>query len=290
MARSRNIKPAFFDNDLLAENEPLGRLLFIGLWTLADHHGNLEWRSKRIKKQILAYDDCDVEALAINLDKSGFIRFYSDGEKTYINIVNFVKHQNPHKNERDKGSDIPLHSEELAQLIDFDTLKINPDKSGLKRNYSDSNRADSPILIPDSLILNPETLEEEKDMSGNPDNAVYEIFTYWKEVMRKSANAKCTPKRSKKIIERLKQGYTLEQIKQGIDGCKKSPHHMGQNDSGTVYDDLELILRSGEKLEGFIDKLTNQQVGTAKHDPNHISTNFDEEAGGYDTSTPWLEN
>ena len=27
MARARNIKPAFFDNDLLAEIEPLGRLL-----------------------------------------------------------------------------------------------------------------------------------------------------------------------------------------------------------------------------------------------------------------------
>ena len=37
MARARNIKPAFFDNDELAENEPLGRLLFIGLWTLADY-------------------------------------------------------------------------------------------------------------------------------------------------------------------------------------------------------------------------------------------------------------
>ena len=30
---ARNIKPAFFDNDELAENDPLGRLLFIGLWT-----------------------------------------------------------------------------------------------------------------------------------------------------------------------------------------------------------------------------------------------------------------
>lgn len=34
--RARNIKPGFFSNDLLPECEPLARLLFIGLWCMAD--------------------------------------------------------------------------------------------------------------------------------------------------------------------------------------------------------------------------------------------------------------
>lgn len=151
MARARNIKPAFFDNDELAELEPLARLLFIGLWTLADFKGDLEWREKRIKKQVLAYDDCDIKKLAINLDKSGFVRFYSDQDKIYLNIVNFGKHQNPHKNEREKGSEIPEYSESMRQVIDLKELTINHDKSGLIPNNSDSNRADSLNLIPDSL-------------------------------------------------------------------------------------------------------------------------------------------
>ena len=155
MARSRNIKPAFFDNDELADNDPLGRLLFIGLWTLADYQGNLEWRSKRIQKQILAYDKCDINKLAINLDKSGFIRFYSDGENLFVNILNFTKHQNPHKNERQKGSDILGYSDEARQLVDLKGLTINRDLSGLERGSSTSNPADSLILIPDSPILNP---------------------------------------------------------------------------------------------------------------------------------------
>lgn len=138
MARARNIKPAFFDNDELAEIPALGRLLFIGLWTLADHNGNLEWREKRVKKQLLAYDDCDINELANNLDKSGFVRFYSDGEKTYLNIVNFTKHQNPHKNERVKGSDIPVFKNEMAQVIDSKGVEINRDKSGLIPNDSTS--------------------------------------------------------------------------------------------------------------------------------------------------------
>ena len=161
MARSRNIKPALFTNDTLAENDALGRLLFIGLWTIADFKGDVEWRPKRVKAQVLPYDDCDIEKLAINLDKSGFIRFYSDGVNNYLRVVNFSVHQNPHKNERLKGSDIPAYAESMRQAIDLQGLTINLDKSGLKRNDSASDRALSLIPYPDSLILNPDTLTAE---------------------------------------------------------------------------------------------------------------------------------
>lgn len=172
MARARNIKPAFFDNDTLAlNNDPLGRLLFIGLWTLADYNGNLEWRSHRIKVKLLPYDECDVDQLAINLDKSGFVRFYSDGEKVLLNIPNFTLHQNPHKNERDKGPAVVEFSEEGRQLIDLKGLTIYRDKSGEKPEDSDSDPADSCFLNPDSPSLNPESgiPKEEGPPPGKPD-------------------------------------------------------------------------------------------------------------------------
>ena len=151
MARARNIKPAFFDNDLLADIEPLGRLLFIGLWTIADYKGDLVYREKRIKAQLLPYDNCDVKNIMINLDKSGFIRFYSDGDSIYLNIVNFSKHQNPHKNERLKGSSIPEFTESMAQVIDLNKLTINRDRNGTVPDNNKTNRADSLLLIPNSL-------------------------------------------------------------------------------------------------------------------------------------------
>ena len=151
MARARNIKPAFFDNDLLADIEPLGRLLFIGLWTIADYKGDLVYREKRIKAQLLPYDNCSIKKIMINLDKSGFVRFYSDGDSIYLNIVNFSKHQNPHKNERAKGSEIPSFSKSMAQAIDLNTLTINLDKNGTSPDNNETNPADSLLLIPDSL-------------------------------------------------------------------------------------------------------------------------------------------
>lgn len=157
MARARNIKPSFFTDDELGELEPLARLLYIGMWTLADYKGEFEYRAKRVKIQILPFDDCDVDSLAISLDKSGFIRFYSDGEKTYCSVRNFDRHQNPHKNERDKGSDIPSYCESMRQLIDIETLTINRDKNGTTRDKNGTAPADSLFLIPDSLFLIPDS-------------------------------------------------------------------------------------------------------------------------------------
>jgi len=253
MARARNIKPAFFNNDELAEIEPLGRLLFIGLWTIADFKGDLEWREKRIKAQLLPYDNCDVKKVAINLDKSGFIRFYSDNDKIYLNISNFSKHQNPHKNERIKGSEIPAFSESMRQVVDLTNITINRDKNGTAQDKTEVNHADSLIPITDSLNLIPDSLKpitEEQKPSAKA-NEPFLIFSYWKEVMKKNDSAKFGAKRLKAVKDRLKEGYTVDEIKQAIYGCSITPHNIGQNDQGKRFDCLELICRFGTNIERF---------------------------------------
>lgn len=97
--RARNIKPGFFENEDLAEIALEGRIIFMALWCLADREGRLEDRPKRIAKKALPYDDCDGEAMMQALHDGGFIiRYEVDGVK-YIQVVNFLKHQNPHHNE-----------------------------------------------------------------------------------------------------------------------------------------------------------------------------------------------
>ena len=61
MARARNIKPGFFRNADLAELPIEARLLFIGLWTIADREGRMEDRPKQIKMELFPADslDCD---------------------------------------------------------------------------------------------------------------------------------------------------------------------------------------------------------------------------------------
>jgi hypothetical protein len=99
MARARNIKPGFFMNDKLAEIDPLGRLLYAGLWTIADREGRLEDRPKKIKAEILPYDNCDVNLLLDALNDADFICRYTVDGQNYIQILKFLTHQNPHPKE-----------------------------------------------------------------------------------------------------------------------------------------------------------------------------------------------
>jgi hypothetical protein len=80
----------------MGQLDPLCRLLFIGLWTLADCEGRLEERPKRIQAQVLPYDDCDVDRFLEELEELKFIQRYEAQGRKVIQIVNFTKHQHPH--------------------------------------------------------------------------------------------------------------------------------------------------------------------------------------------------
>jgi hypothetical protein len=150
MARSRNIKPGFFRNEMLAECSPLARLLFAGLWCLADRAGRLEDRPKRIRAEVLPYDDGSVDEMLEELHRAGFILRYQVGSQRFIQVQNFSKHQNPHH--REPGSTIPAPVEDCGSL---EQGKYEPRAGlGLSSDKPGTSRADS--LIPDSLNLIPE--------------------------------------------------------------------------------------------------------------------------------------
>ena len=95
--------------------------------------------------------------------------------------------------------------------------------------------------------------QEPKDQKTLPDKSdVMAVFDYWLKVMERGPRTQASKERVNNIKARLKDGYTVEEIKLGIDGCTKSAHHMGDNDRATKYNDIELICRTGTKLESFI--------------------------------------
>lgn len=152
MARSRNIKPGFFENDLLAELSPLGRLLFIGLWTIADREGRFEDRPKKIKAQILPYDDGNVDELLNGLAERGFILRYCVDGMRFIQVQNWSKHQQPHIKE--VPSLIPAPDKHGASTVQ------EPDR------HKTSTEEES--LIPDSLNLIPDSLNPSTATSATP--------------------------------------------------------------------------------------------------------------------------
>ena len=175
MARSRNIKPGFFRNDKLAECGPIPMLVFAGLWCLADFRGNLEYRPKRIKIDTIPYFngieggidygiDSGIDECIDLLQRAGFVYRYSIDDTEYLHICNFLKHQNPHKNERDSGTSIP-----------------EPIKDGIKTEVIPNND-EAIVLIPDSFI--PDSL-----VPNGIDQSI-SFDTFWEAYPRKTNKAK----------------------------------------------------------------------------------------------------
>lgn len=175
MPRARNIKPGFFTNDELAECSPLARLLFIGLWTLSDREGRLNNRPKRIKAEVLPFDECDVSALINELEQSGFLVQYESFGHKLIQINNFGKHQRPHHNEQ--KSTIPAPS-----TCDQGKKRLRPRRVPLALNvdtgYLNVDTSDQRVSGPDENDVGSEANDLLR-LLGNPDDAKFVWQVGW---------------------------------------------------------------------------------------------------------------
>lgn len=155
MARARNIKPGFFTNDDLVELPFEARLLFIGLWTVADRAGRLLDRPKKIRMDIFPADSVDVEECLAGLARLGFLRRYEIDGKKVIQITNWEKHQNPHVKEAPstlpasvqcETTTVPAPLENVTEAGEHHASTVHvseiPERAGLI--------PDSGFLIPDS--------------------------------------------------------------------------------------------------------------------------------------------
>jgi hypothetical protein len=75
------------------------RLLFAGLWCLADREGRLEDRPERIKAAIFPYERVRIEPLICCLANAGFVKRYPGVYTRCLALPTFAKNQQPHHRE-----------------------------------------------------------------------------------------------------------------------------------------------------------------------------------------------
>jgi hypothetical protein len=126
MARSRFVRPGFFEDEDLDEVSDAAKLLFICLWQQADREGRLQYKEKWLKTKFSPYKERDIIPLLGELahgDKQ-FIQLYEVEGRQYIYIINFVKQQKPHKNE--PASELPPPPKGNKRLYFFDIQTPEP--------------------------------------------------------------------------------------------------------------------------------------------------------------------
>ena len=168
MARSRNIKPGFFANELLVELPFEHRLLFIGLWTIADREGRLDDRPKQIKIKLFPADNLDVDVGLTALADLGFILRYEAGGLRFIQVQNWRKHQQPHFKE--KASTIPAPGQSGAF-----THTASEQSPGLEQGKPEAS-PERAALIPDSF----QSDSLQSDSGRKASRAPVELAVDWK--------------------------------------------------------------------------------------------------------------
>ncbi|MCK4817569.1 hypothetical protein KA005_17505 [bacterium] len=80
---------------------------------------------------------------------------------------------------------------------------------------------------------------------------IKDIFKFWKNTLN-HPRSNLDDKRKALIRKHLKSGYSVDDLKSAINGCSNTPHNMGDNDRGQVYDSIELILRDSGQIDRFM--------------------------------------
>jgi len=153
--RARLIKPGFFQSERLAAVSLAARLLFAGLWCMADREGKLEDRPAKIRANIFPYDnniDCNV--LLDELYVAGRIVRYSANGMALIKIPAFTKHQSPHIKEA--PSDLPDPTPETLRPVTSSLHHTNIGRA------SDKSRKGSKALDLDLYSISTSTKITEK--------------------------------------------------------------------------------------------------------------------------------
>lgn len=183
MARTRSIKPAFFSNEVLAELPAHTRLLFIGLWTIADRDGRIEDRPKRIKAELFPYDDFDINLMLTELHNYGFIIRYVVSDINLIQINNFARHQNPHPKEQSNDYPEPPEPAENLDAVKLhgNAAKINDKKCLLPITYYPLPITFNPINEVAEKNLNNRKPEKKRDLAQSPKGI---SFRNWLEALK----------------------------------------------------------------------------------------------------------
>ena len=86
-----------------------------------------------------------------------------------------------------------------------------------------------------------------RETSDRIGESVARVFRHWREVHGHD-RAQLDAKR-RRLIRAALENYSEADLCMAISGYRNSPHHMGQNDRGTVYDDIGLMLRDASHID-----------------------------------------
>lgn len=152
------------------------------------------------------------------------------------------------------------HQNSAAEIIELSTARAEAGRKGAEARWGGTARADQPPSDGkahgnrNGNSMANECQKEEGRTNEKPPlpselgAVASRLFSHWQQACG-HPTARFTRDRRSKVEARLREGYAEQQIQRAIDGAAQAAF---VNDAGKRFDDLELICRSGSKVEDFI--------------------------------------
>lgn len=181
--RTRELKPSFFANEELARLPAHARLLFQGLWLMADREGRLRDAVKTIDGEVFPHERVNTARLLCQLADAGFIVRYEVDGRRYIWLPTFGRHQHVHPNER--PSELPPFPDNVTTDSGNWSDSLPPiTRRNPSSTSSTSSTSSLPDLQPSSTSSSPSLLA-----SGAPNGAGSEALPFEPETRTRVTEA-----------------------------------------------------------------------------------------------------
>lgn len=156
-----------------------------------------------------------------------------------------------------RRDDLPEHRDDLPERREV--LPESPETSGLararengtERNGMEGNRRERKGT--EKGVASATLSSSQANCDGSSRTPAAEIEAVVRHYRSHHPRANPGAKERRLIAARLHEGYTVADLCHAIDGNHFSPHHCGQNETGTEYHALELIVRDSSKVAAFIE-------------------------------------
>ena len=223
LVRQRTLSPRFFTDEDLVELPPSTRLLFAGLWCLADRDGRLEDRPRRIRVE-LQLGDVDVDEAINQLSACGKVRRYEVAGVRYLVVRGFPKHQHPHPNE-------------VKSVIPAPAVESND-----KQLHA---TASNEMVLPTQAYTSGSSSTSVK--SPNGDSVARRVFVVWQETTN-HPQARLLPSRFKLVAARMRDSLDERDLTDCARGVPLDPWP-----DRVLHNSFEIIFKSAASVEKFRD-------------------------------------
>jgi hypothetical protein len=259
---------------LRAKNISSGSKLLYGfIHSLCKEEGYC-WASNNYLSSLLTVKEQVVKRMLKSLTKEKFIfvvLFKHDDLKNYT-----VRRIYPFEGVLDyqtiDGIKISRHSEQTV----INGIPPGYEKStqgGVEKSTQGGVEKSTPISISNNKTSKRSGVPKKQELHDpagekKKDKAVSEIFFHWQSVFGKERSI-LRGVRKRKIEARLKDGFTVDQLKKAIDGVIRSDFHMGRDKKtdGKTYIDFKTIFRDEEQVEKFIEMADKRVLSKQRTSP-----------------------